>query len=73
MIRTGRDFIESVRHERQVWINRERVNDVTTYPAFAPLNAVYNNFDFPGPLEFVKHAASLSDRVMAGKNKGKAA
>ena len=33
-------------------------------PPFAHLNAVYNNFDFSGPLEFVKHAAGLSDRVM---------
>jgi 4-hydroxyphenylacetate 3-monooxygenase len=27
------------------------------------LNAVYNAFDFSGPLEFVKKAAGLSDRV----------
>ncbi|MGI9302115.1 MAG: 4-hydroxyphenylacetate 3-hydroxylase family protein [Gammaproteobacteria bacterium] len=33
-------------------------------PPFAHLNAVYNNFDFSGPLEFVKGAAGLSDRVM---------
>ena len=33
-------------------------------PPFAHLNAVYNNFDFSGPLEFVKKAANLSDRVM---------
>ncbi len=33
-------------------------------PPFAHLNAVYNNFDFSGPLEFVKHSAGLSDRVM---------
>lgn len=42
-------------------------------PPFAHLNAVYNNFDFAGPLEFVKHAAGLSDRVVAGKEKEKAA
>ncbi|MDJ0948540.1 MAG: 4-hydroxyphenylacetate 3-hydroxylase family protein [Alphaproteobacteria bacterium] len=33
-------------------------------PPFAHLNAVYNNFDFSGPLEFVQKAADLSDRVM---------
>lgn len=33
-------------------------------PPFAHLNAVYNNFDFNGPLAFVKKAANLSDRVM---------
>ena len=38
-------------------------------PPFAHLNAVYNNFDFDGPLDFVRNAAGLSDRVM-GKAKG---
>jgi len=33
-------------------------------PPFAHLNAVYNNFDFAGPLDFVRKAAGLSDRVM---------
>jgi 4-hydroxyphenylacetate 3-monooxygenase len=45
-------------------------------PPFAHLNAVYNNFDFSGPLEFVRHAAGLSERVMGGeapKRKEKAA
>jgi len=35
-------------------------------PPFAHLNAVYNNFDFSGPLDFVRRAADLSDRVMGG-------
>ena len=34
-------------------------------PYFNHLNAVYNAFDFSGPLEFVKNAAGLSDRVDA--------
>ncbi|MFN0041955.1 MAG: 4-hydroxyphenylacetate 3-hydroxylase family protein [Alphaproteobacteria bacterium] len=33
-------------------------------PPFAHLNAVYNNFDFSNPLEFVRKAAGLSERVM---------
>ena len=33
-------------------------------PPFAHLNAVYNNFDFSGPLDFVRRAADLSPRVM---------
>jgi len=33
-------------------------------PPFAHLNAVYRNFDWKKPLEFVKKAAGLSDRVM---------
>lgn len=33
-------------------------------PPFAHLAAVYRNFDWDGPLDFVKHAADLSDRVL---------
>ena len=33
-------------------------------PPFAHLNAVYNNFDFNEPLDFVKRSAGLSDKVM---------
>src|SRR3990172_3435779 len=33
-------------------------------PPFAHLNAVYMNFDFSGPLRFVRKAAGLSERVM---------
>jgi 4-hydroxyphenylacetate 3-monooxygenase len=36
-------------------------------PPFAHLNAVYNNFDFSGPLGFTQRAANLSDRVMDQK------
>jgi 4-hydroxyphenylacetate 3-monooxygenase len=32
-------------------------------PPFAHLGAVYRNFDWDGPLDFVKNAAGLSDRV----------
>ena len=34
-------------------------------PPFAHLAAVYRNFDWDGPLDFVKHAADLSDSVHA--------
>lgn len=37
-------------------------------PPFAHLNAVYNNFDFSGPLDFVRNAAGLSDKVMTQKD-----
>jgi 4-hydroxyphenylacetate 3-monooxygenase len=33
-------------------------------PPFAHLAAVYRNFGWNGPLEFVRHAAGLSERVM---------
>jgi 4-hydroxyphenylacetate 3-monooxygenase len=35
-------------------------------PHFNHLNAVYNAFDFSGPLDFVRRAAGLSDRVADG-------
>lgn len=36
-------------------------------PPFAHLAAVYRNFDWDGPLAFVKDAAGLSDDVMGGR------
>ncbi|HEX2114351.1 MAG TPA: 4-hydroxyphenylacetate 3-hydroxylase family protein [Alphaproteobacteria bacterium] len=36
-------------------------------PHFNHLAALYNSFDFSGPLDFVKRAADLSDRVVNGK------
>jgi 4-hydroxyphenylacetate 3-monooxygenase len=37
MIRTGDEYRESIRDGREVWINGERVKDVTTHPAFKPI------------------------------------
>jgi 4-hydroxyphenylacetate 3-monooxygenase len=37
MIRTGDEYRESVRDGREVWIDGERVDDVTTHPAFKPI------------------------------------
>ncbi|NNE25025.1 MAG: 4-hydroxyphenylacetate 3-hydroxylase [Rhizobiales bacterium] len=36
MIRTGDQYRESIRDGRDVWINGEKVNDVTTHPSFKP-------------------------------------
>ncbi len=36
-------------------------------PPFAHLAAVYRNFNWQGPLEFVRKSAGLSDRVLAGR------
>ena len=36
-------------------------------PPFAHLGAVYRNFGWDGPLDFVKSAAELSDKVEAGR------
>ena len=37
MIRTGRQYLESLRDEREIWIDGERVSDVTTDPRFRPV------------------------------------
>jgi 4-hydroxyphenylacetate 3-monooxygenase len=37
MIRTGRQYIDSIRDGREVYIDGERVADVTRHPAFKPL------------------------------------
>ena len=37
MLRTGEQCRESIRDGRPVWINGERVKDVTTHPAFEVL------------------------------------
>lgn len=36
MIRTGEEYRESIRDGREVWIDGERVEDVTTHPMFKP-------------------------------------
>jgi 4-hydroxyphenylacetate 3-monooxygenase len=37
MIRTGEQYRDSIRDDRQVWINGERVKDVTTHPMLKPI------------------------------------
>src|SRR5271165_5896084 len=37
MLRTGAQYLDSLRDGRQVWINGERVADMTTHPAFRPI------------------------------------
>ena len=37
MIRTGEQFRDSLRDGREVWMNGERIKDVTRHPAFKPL------------------------------------
>ena len=34
MLKTGRDYLEGLRDGRSVYIGRERIEDVTTHPAF---------------------------------------
>jgi 4-hydroxyphenylacetate 3-monooxygenase len=37
VIRTGDEYRESIRDGREVWIDGEKVDDVTTHPAFKPI------------------------------------
>jgi 4-hydroxyphenylacetate 3-monooxygenase len=37
VIRTGDEYRESIRDAREVWIDGERVDDVTAHPAFKPI------------------------------------
>jgi 4-hydroxyphenylacetate 3-monooxygenase len=37
MIRTGEEYRESLADGREVWIDGERVGDITTHPAFKPI------------------------------------
>jgi 4-hydroxyphenylacetate 3-monooxygenase len=37
MIRTGAQYRDSIRDDREVWINGERVKDVTLHPSFKPI------------------------------------
>ncbi|MCG2622511.1 4-hydroxyphenylacetate 3-hydroxylase family protein [Arthrobacter sp. I2-34] len=37
MIRTGDEYRESIRDGRQIWIDGEKVTDVTTHPMFKPV------------------------------------
>ncbi|MBL4919018.1 4-hydroxyphenylacetate 3-hydroxylase family protein [Szabonella alba] len=37
MLRTGQQYKDSLRDGRRIWINGERVQDVTTHPQFKPL------------------------------------
>jgi len=37
VLRTGEEYIESLRDGREVWIDGERVSDVPAHPAFAPM------------------------------------
>ena len=37
MLRTGDQYRDSIRDDRKIWMNGERIKDVTTHPAFKPI------------------------------------
>lgn len=58
MIRTGQEFVQSLRSgQREVWIEGVRITDVTTHPALAPsVRQLANLYD-------LQHDAALSPRL----------
>ncbi|GBQ89016.1 aromatic ring hydroxylase [Gluconacetobacter johannae DSM 13595] len=57
MIRTGQDYIDSIRDGRRVWMNGERVADVTRHPMFRPL------VDIRARIYDMQHEAAFRDRM----------
>lgn len=64
MIRTGEQYIESIRDGREVWINGERVKDVPTHPMFKPL------VDIRARIYDMQHDAATSDKMTYVDEKG---
>ena len=44
MLKSGKDYLEGLRDGRTVYIGRERVEDVTTHPAFRNLARFFADF-----------------------------
>ncbi len=63
MIRTGAEYLDNVRDDRRLTFQL-----FAQSPPFAHLGAVYRNFDWSGPLEFVQKSAGLSDNVLERKD-----
>jgi 4-hydroxyphenylacetate 3-monooxygenase len=55
--RTGKEYMERLRDEREVWIDGERVDDVSTHPAFAEgIRSIARLYD-------LQHEPDLHDRL----------
>ena len=55
--RTGKEYIEGLRDEREVWIDGARVDDVTAHPAFAEgIRSIAHLYD-------LQHDPALHDRL----------
>ncbi|MGQ0485834.1 MAG: 4-hydroxyphenylacetate 3-hydroxylase N-terminal domain-containing protein, partial [Hyphomicrobiales bacterium] len=63
MIRTGEQYRDSIRDGREVWINGERVKDVTRHPMFKPL------VDIRARVYDMQHEAATRD-AMTYEKKG---
>jgi 4-hydroxyphenylacetate 3-monooxygenase len=41
MLRTGPEYLESIRDGRRIYVGRERIEDATSHPAFAGAARTY--------------------------------
>ena len=64
MIRTGTQYRDSIRDGRQVWVNGERVKDVTTHPMFKPL------VDIRARMYDMQHESALRDTLTYDEGDG---
>ncbi len=62
MIRTGEQYKDSIRDGRRVWINGERVKDVTKHPMFKPL------VDIRARIYDMAHEPGLQDAMTYEEN-----
>jgi 4-hydroxyphenylacetate 3-monooxygenase len=71
MIRTGREYLDSIRGNRDIYINGERVKDVTTHPMFKPLvdirARVYDMAHEPATREIMSYAEGGERHAVANK------
>ena len=49
MIRSGKEYRARLRDGREIWVEGERVRDVTTHPAFKPVVDLKARTSTPGP------------------------
>jgi 4-hydroxyphenylacetate 3-monooxygenase len=70
VIRTGDEYRDSIRDGREVWINGERVGDVTTHPAFKPIvdirARIYDMAHEPDARDVMSFADSAGERFAIG-------
>jgi 4-hydroxyphenylacetate 3-monooxygenase len=63
----GRSYLESLRDGREVWVHGEKVKDVTTHPAFAPvcreLARIYDLQAAPETRDTMTYVAESGSRV----------
>ncbi|GAN95232.1 anthranilate 3-monooxygenase oxygenase component [Komagataeibacter europaeus] len=64
MIRTGQQYLDSIRDGRRIWMNGERVKDVTTHPMFRPIVSIRAR------MYDMQHEAAFRDRLVYTDDKG---